>query len=839
MAPSLIVNSAQTTPALTVTLEKATPSIPSDGYPHPAFYLSIKDSTGKIQLASKNINVTLSCSDERILQIQKFIILHVGEYYKIINATSNVIEKKSVEVTASASGYLSSKINPQIEPPSGTPFSLKVTILPSIVSPLSQQIVNAVISVVDIYGNPTKSHENLVVTLSSSNLRVADVNSKQAIIHAGNMSVLTKILTMGVEGASSITATAPNLKSSSSTINVLGPKAQKIYLWSPSTQIRNDTNTVFIAVLDNNNKPVRLSTSMNIKFSSSNSSRFSIPAQLSIPAGEWKATTTIKCNAIGSATIYASSSNLTSTSILLAGKLPGGAPIGQKLYAPINSILVDDFGNIPLILQLVDKQGIPTRTETLRTFNFFSENTAIVETTKSVNIPQGESTATIYAKAKMPGDVKITALSQDLAASEIKINAYVPLPTSTLILTSGIPVEEEIEACLITMNSGIPTALIETTIFTVSSSNTGIATADETVTIEQKSYFKYFKIKGRSPGVFTLTVTGSGLTSQNIELKVTEVKPSTFSVMAFTPLTGFSFPIIIQSISSTSSPAVNYEPITLNTLSSNPNDVSMPESAIIKLGKTETIVYGRGITTITSSITTSSTGYKSVIVKITPLECKISINIIAKNSYFIGETAIIKAQVLIENTPVEGVIVNWSGTGLEKNNSITDKEGYAENILKIRNKTNLIKAFTQIGDSIQIQAEKNISGTMAAYYLEITTNTPFTIDGSGTYLAGTQVKIDAPPSANMNGFLGVLGGKYVFMRWEGDLNSTKSSELISITGSKEVISVKAVYREDYLYPLVIVSILIVIIIAMIIYYKKFGKRNILFEQMKRLQKGSG
>ena len=823
--PSIIVQSAQTNPTYTVTLEKATPSIPSDGSSHPAFFLSLKDSAGKIQLASSNINVTLSCSDERILQIPNFTILTVGEYYKIINATSNVIEKKSVEVTASASGYLSSKINPQVEPPSGTPFSLKVTILPSIVNPLSQQIVDVIVSVVDIYSNPTKSHENLAVTLSSSNLRVADVNPKQTIIPAGNMSVLTKILTMGVEGASTITATAPNFKSSSSTLNVLGPKAKKLYLWSLSTQILNETNIAFIAVLDNNNKPVRLSAPVKINFSSTNSSRFSIPSTLSIPAGEWKATATIMCNSVGSATIYASASNLTSTSILLIGKPPGGVPVGQKLYTPINNILVDDSGSIPLVLQLVDKQGMPTLTGTPRISNVFSENTAIIETISSVIIPQGKATAIITSKAKMPGDVKITALSPDLAASEIKINAYVPLPTSTLVQTSGIPVEEEIEACIITMNGGIPTPLIETTTFTISSSNTGIATTDQTVTVAQKSYFNYFKIKGRSPGVFTLTVTGSGLVSQNIELKVTEVKPSTFSVTAFTPLIGFSFPIIVQSISSTNSPAVNYEPITLNIVSSNPYDVSVPESSIIKLGKTETIVYGRGISTTASSITTSSTGYKSIIVKITPLENKLSINIIAKSTYFIGETAIIKAQVLIDNRQVKGVIVNWSGAGLERNNTITDEGGYAENILKIRNKTNLIQAFTRIGNSTRIQAEKIISGTNAAYYLEITTNIPLTINGSGAYLAGTQVKIDAPTSANMGGLLGILGGKYIFMRWVGDLNSTKSLELVNIKGNKEVISVKAIYREEYLYPLVIIFIIIICIIAVIIYFIKFRKKE--------------
>ena len=824
MAPSLMVFSAQLAPTQTVNIEKATPSIPADGNPHPAFYLSIKDSSGKVQLASNKINVTLTCSDERILQIPKFIVFQVGEYYKIINATSYVIDKKSVEVTASATGYLSSKINPQVEPPSGTPFSLKVTILPNTVSPLSQQVVEAVISIVDLYGNPTKSHERLVVALTSSNLRVADVSQKQAVIQPGGMSVLTNVVTMGVEGTTTITATAPNLRSSSSTLTALGPRAQKLYIWSLGTQIKNETNTVFIAVLDGANKPVRLSSPVRVTFASSNSSRFSIPSALTIPTGDWKATTTINCKSLGSATIYASASNLTSSSIQVTGRLPGGAPVAQKLYSPISNILVDESGSVPFQLQLVDKQNMPTRTDVPRTSSIFSENTAIIETIPSVSIPQGKSTVTISANSKSPGEVKITALSQDLSASEIKVTAYVPQPTSTLIQASGITVEEEIEACIITVNGGVPTPLIEATPLTISSSNTGIAVTDQTVTIDQKSYFNYFKIRGVSPGVFTLTVTGSGFAPQNVELKVTEVKPSTFSVTAFTPLIGFEAPIIIQSISSTSSPAVNYEPITCNIASSNPNDVSVPETTTIKLGKTEATVNGRGLSTKTSSITVSSTGYKSVIVKITPQESKLSIKIITKDSYFIGETATLKAQVSIEGRPVVGAVVNWEGSGIKNNSTMTGEDGIAESTIKIRNKTNLIKVYTQIGSAL-IHDETIILANIVAYYLEITTNTPFEIIGSGTYLANTRVTIDAPNSFAMEGILGVLGGKYVFQRWVGELNSTKSSVVISMIGDKEVISIKAIYVNDYIYPIVIFFVILIVIIALIIYFKKFRKRS--------------
>ena len=167
---------------LSLQIVAAIPSVPSDGKPHPAFFVTILDALGKPSPIPFPLNVTVSSSDERLLQIQKTTMIGAASYYAIVNATSSSLETKQVEVTASASGYQSSKVVASVGPPSGYPSSLKVSILPDVLLPLASSEAEIVITVVDGYGNPTKVRSDLTVSLSSSSLQIADVSDKVLVI---------------------------------------------------------------------------------------------------------------------------------------------------------------------------------------------------------------------------------------------------------------------------------------------------------------------------------------------------------------------------------------------------------------------------------------------------------------------------------------------------------------------------------------------------------------------------------------------------------------------------------------------------------------------------------
>jgi hypothetical protein len=819
-----MVQAAPTTILYSLVLQKTTPSVTADGRSHPAFFLGLQDTSGKPRLASSDLNVTLSCSDNRILQIQKSAVIKLGQYYVIINATSNVIAKSSVEITASASGYTTSKITHTVDPPSGTTQALQVTILPNMVTPLFEGKVDAIISLADNSGNPTKAPEDIVITLSSSDLRIADISQKQIKVEKGNISATTEVITTRSEGTATITATAPNLKPGSANINVIGPKANKLYLWSPSTQIPDENNNLFVAILDGDMKPLKASSPVTINLISSNSTKFSTSSTIIIEAGEWKTSIPIKCRSIGEASIYASAPDLTSASIKLTGKISGGAPAGLKIYSPISNILVDEFTSFPLTIQLVDNKGSPTLTNSSRKVNLFSDKSAVFEPDPVVSIPNDSSFVEISSRGKTVGEAKVTAISPELSSAELKLVFYAPTSISLVIQTSVVPVEGKIKACLLAFKSGNPIKMPTTTIFTLSSSNTGIAKSDATVTINEKTYFSYFLITGVSPGTASLTATGSGLTSVTKDILVTEVKPSTFSVIYYTPLVGYQFPLIIQSVSSGGIPAINYEPVEISISSSNPKDVSTPNQALIYSNNTETVLYGIGQTTVAASITFSSSNYKSVITKITAFESKLAIAITANNQYLLGELPVIKAQVTINSEPVKGAIVTWKGEGFQGNNTITDDQGFTENILKISKKSMVIKVSTTVAESKPVTAEKTILGKIALYTLEVKANVPITIDGSGKYPPTTKVELIAPSPVAMEGFLGLVGGRYIFVKWEGYLNSVKNTDTITISGDTEVINVLAIYSSDYIYIIVAAVILIVVLGSTAFYFIKIRKK---------------
>jgi len=50
----------------------------------------------------------------------------------------------------------------------------------------------------------------------------------------------------------------------------------------------------------------------------------------------------------------------------------------------------------------------------------------------------------------------------------------------------------------------------------------------DSVTLSKKTYFKYLKVKGGSPGQFSMTVSASGIPSSKIAFTVLDTKPSTF-----------------------------------------------------------------------------------------------------------------------------------------------------------------------------------------------------------------------------------------------------------------------------------------------------------------------
>ena len=813
---------------LSLVISAAIPSIPSDGRQHPAFYLTVQDSTGKPYPLPYDVNVTIACSDLRILRVVNSVTISAAAYYVVINASSSVAQRSTVEVTVSASGFQSSKINAVVEPPAGTPSSLKVTLLPDVLLPQALEQAEVLVTVVDAYGKPTRARADIIVSLFSSNLQIGDIYGKTIVIPKGEFSAQTQVVCKGFPGTTTITASTSDLKSDSALLTVMGPKPEKIYMFAPSNQIVDEPGYLLVGIVDSSLNPVKVISSVTVNLYCSNISMFTVQDSVVIGAGEWMTFASLSCLNPGSATIYASAGELVSTSVSLTGVFSEGIASALKTYALARSFPAeaDRIDYTAMIVQAVNSSGYPVRIPSSKYVDVFSSNSAVLETAPSVVIRAGSSMVNVSAWPKYSGSVKVSAMCPDLLSSDISFTVYAPTISSVKVMAPPIPSEGEVDACLLFQSGSMPAKAQDDIPITLSSSDTGIGYGSGSPLVPKKKYFAYFTIGGKAPGQFYLTASGSGVPSTRVQLQVNEVKPSSFSMSYVKPIVNYNFPLFVELLSSGGSSAAAYEPLTISLASSNVSNVVLPSTALIEAGGTETMVVGKALTKETATMTVSSAGFKSLTAQIAPAPINLLIKILASERYPSGESVAIKCSVTLEGEPVKSVPVYWKGVGLMYASTVTDSNGTCGNTLTVQDKDNVVDVGVDVGGMGYITARKVIIGFPGMYHLEVTANVQVDIKGSGNYSYGTTAAVTAPAAVPLPGFLGLLGGRYSFRQWTGVSSSTSNSVTVAMGGDSINMELRALYSEDYsgvMYTGVAIAVIAVAALVSVYFFRRRRK----------------
>ena len=102
------------------------------------------------------------------------------------------------------------------------------------------------------------------------------------------------------------------------------------------------------------------------------------------------------------------------------------------------------------------------------------------------------------------------------------------------------------------------------------------------------------------------------------------------------------------------------------------------------------------------------------------------------------------------------------------------------------------------------------------YTMTVDSNVGLKINGSGTYEEGDMVRVRAPVEEPMKGFLGMLGGKYRFNRWTGAVETKDSEVVVQMTGEQTVLTLTALYDENYTQVFLILSIIIIVVSAIVV-----------------------
>ena len=112
---------------------------------------------------------------------------------------------------------------------------------------------------------------------------------------------------------------------------------------------------------------------------------------------------------------------------------------------------------------------------------------------------------------------------------------------------------------------------------------------------------------------------------------------------------------------------------------------------------------------------------------------------------------------------------------------------------------------------VRVQIVKPVQ--IKTYTLKVSSNVGLKIEGSGTYEEGDTVKVKAPTQEPMKGLLGVLGGRYQFIRWTGAVESKESEVAVRMAGEQTVLTITAIYEENYTQTYLILGALAAVVLA--------------------------
>ena len=811
------------TPKLILTA--AMSALPSDGRPHPAVYIQIDDGKGKPYALPQVLTVMLAASDNTALELPEKVTLPAATCFYIINATSSAVGSKQVEISATASGFVTAKVTLAVGPPAGIPTSLEVTVLPNAILPVAGEKADLLVTLVDGYGNPTPARSDLIVALFSSDPNIATIESGSVVISAGSTTVKTTLSSTGKEGSTTITASTPNLKSDTGSLIVSGPQPTKITLWALSKLPVHDTsNILFVGITDSGSNPVKLLEPRTINLYSSNTSVATIQSSITIPAGKWSAIVPLSCGLpYGVSTISAASKDLTTAIITVGGTMfTNNRTASLKLYPIAAGFPADEANQDMMLVQRLDAGGMPTMAPGSLQVDLYSASTDVVEVLASTTIIAGKSAALVKATTKLPGTAVITGGSPSYGTASATLKSYVPIPDKVMILTPPIPAGGSVEACLITMKGSTPAPVAQSTLIQITSSDTQVGSSDvDSVELVKKTYLQYLNVVGTSPGQFSLTVSASGIPSQKITLKVLDTEPSTFKLTSPKPVVNYEFPILIQMSNAGGSPSVSSTSIPINIATSNSSSIAVPEKVFISGDNSELLFYAKALSTKTTSITVSSPGFKSTTIPLTPSASLTSGLLVMSTKMPMNKPTSIKFILTVDSVPVEGVSVSWKGEGLASSTSMTDAKGVALNSFTLLHQVDTVEARIQVGSGY-LSATKTITAVPDAYHLVVTSNVPIVAGGSGTYSYGQKILLETPQIAPMPHIFGLLGGKYVFVEWTGAVNTASNSVSLTIEGSNTELSANAVYASDYNMLLITVGVIVVLLVAGFFLYRKYG-----------------
>ena len=283
-----------------------------------ALVVALTDASGNPAVAPSAIAVTVSSSNSKVGSVTGSVNIPSGSSYAVATFTSTFFVG-STFITALAQNLQSASTVVSSYGP--TPANVVVQALPSNLPADGGDYTALEVMLQDANGLPAVAPVGVPVQLTSSRPDIATVNST-VVIGAGQTYVLTDVVTTISPGIANVTASAPDLASSSTGFTTTRPAPSQLGIYvAPSNGIQSLTPggdaILAVQLQDSTSSPALARQDTSVVVTSSNSSIIAKPLEMEIPAGSDYAWTFVGTSEAGSSVLTASTGGLSSSSTSL------------------------------------------------------------------------------------------------------------------------------------------------------------------------------------------------------------------------------------------------------------------------------------------------------------------------------------------------------------------------------------------------------------------------------------------------------------------------------------------------------------------------------------------
>jgi hypothetical protein len=516
-------------------LELSPPIITADGEIHEIVVVQLETYNGYPYLAQQDVTVYLASSNLDVGLVDESVVVPAGRSYAKAAFNASYNSGMSM-ITATAAGFTNDEAIIQAVR-SDFDAQLRVYAVPDVMPAVENVEGRAVVQILDLEGAPYNTLQDVNVVLSSSNETILTLQETVTIGKGTNYVEVPFTVNSEKPGEVTVFAHASNFEPGSdvvATMNETGaPDGLRLY-FGPSILLPDQGShaAVTIQLMDSEGRPAEAETSTTVTMSSSNLNIATVERTLTIPRGDYHATTSVRTRYVnGETTVSASSPSLDPQLGTLTVR--GAVPKILEIYTVPNTVVADGSSNEIITIQVQDEEGYPIKTG--RDIPLYLSSSATVgEVPVSATIPKGQSyTSVAFTSTTRVGKATIAVATQGLEPSETTVKTMRLEMNVTMTTPRTIMLNQTFTAQVNVTSYGYPVQGAEIRWSAlggvlkseeVETDENGTATAEIVQTYEQLN----LKAQASKPGYSRQTA------QKNIKITVqTERRELTVSILGF------------------------------------------------------------------------------------------------------------------------------------------------------------------------------------------------------------------------------------------------------------------------------------------------------------------